>query len=191
MLLLKLRPIHNHRLRGDGAPAMQTLLAEAGFRPGDGVRIAYTFEDLEAAELRELHRLSDGYVTATYGEGFGGPVVEALILGRPVICAAPLQPRRPAAARATRLEVEVRRRHVGLAGNSPIYPHASSWGLPVRGSLVRAFRDFAANVAMRRAKRDDGAGAQRHAERLLLAGGRRQSAVRLLRRPGDCADAWG
>ena len=142
VLLLKLRPIHNYRLRGEAAPAMAGLLAEAGFRVGDAVRIAYTFEDLDADELRELYRVCDGYVTATYGEGFGGPVVEALILGRPVI--APrhsslsdlLPPGYP-------LEVECRRLHVGLAGNSPIYPHASSWSLPVRGSLARAFTTFA------------------------------------------------
>ena len=142
VLLLKLRPIHNHRLRGDAAQAMSELLSEAGFRIGDAVRIAYTFEDLDADELRELYRLCDGYVTATYGEGFGGPVVEALILGRPVIAprhsslADLLPPGYP-------LEVACRRLHVGLAGNSPIYPHASSWSLPVRGSLVRAFAAFA------------------------------------------------
>ena len=142
VLLLKLRPIHNHRLREDEAPAMADLLAEAGFRAGDDVRVAYTFADLEAAELRELYRLCDGYVTASYGEGFGGPVVEALMLDRPVIA-----PRHSSLAdllpEGYPLEVETLRRHVGLAGNSPIYPHASSWGLPVRGSLVRAFQRFA------------------------------------------------
>ena len=143
VLLLKLRPIHNHRLRGDTAPAMAELLAEAGFGFGDEVRIAYTFEDLQADQLRELYRLSDGYVTATYGEGFGGPVVEALIAGRPVIAprhsslADLLPPGYP-------LEVEFRYLHVGLAGNPPIYPHASSWGLPVRGALARAFAAFTA-----------------------------------------------
>ncbi len=45
---------------------MQAMRAEAGIRSGDPVRIAYTFEDLGAAELRELHRLSDGYATFTY-----------------------------------------------------------------------------------------------------------------------------
>ena len=142
VLLLKLRPIHNHRLPSDTAAVMADLLRETGYQVGDPVRIAYTLEDLQAEDVRELYRLSDGYVTATYGEGFGGPVVEALILGRPVIAprhsslADLLPPGYP-------LEVECRRLRVGLVGNSPIYPHASSWSLPTRGSLVRAFAAFA------------------------------------------------
>ncbi len=141
LLMLKLRPIHNHRLDGQGAPDMSEWLAHAGFRAGDRVRIAYTFEDLDVADLRELYRLSDGYVTAAYGEGFGGPVVEALILERPVIA-----PRHSSFAdllpAGYPLQVETTLRHVGLAGNSLIYPHASSWGLPDRGSLVRALGRF-------------------------------------------------
>ena len=142
VLLLKLRPIHNHRLPSDMGTAVADLLKEMGYRVGDLARIAYTFQDLQAEDVRELYRLSDGYVTATYGEGFGGPVVEALVLGRPIIAprhsslADLLPPGYP-------LEVECRHLRVGLAGNSPIYPHASSWSLPVRGSLVRAFAAFA------------------------------------------------
>ncbi len=161
VLILKLRPIHNHRLHGDKAPDMAELLAEAGFQIGDKVRIAYTFEDLETEDLRSLYRLTDGYVTATYGEGFGGPVVEALILDRPVIA-----PRHSSLADLLPggypLEIECERLHVGLAGNSPIYPHASSWGLPLRGALVRALQAFEGMEADER--RQVMEHARRHAE---------------------------
>ena len=125
------------------------------------MRIAYTFEDMRAEDLRELHSLSDAYVTATYGEGFGGPVVEALILERPVIA-----PRHSSLADILppdyALQVAWRTLHVGLAGNPPIYPHASSWGLPVRGSLVQALRAFEA--MSQASRRQTMLQARRHAE---------------------------
>ena len=151
VLLLKLRPIHNWRVKDEAETLMAELLSDAGFRACDRVQIAYTFEDLDREHLRALYKLCDAYVSSTYGEGFGGPIAEALALGKPVI--APrhsslsdlLPPGYP-------LEVECSRHRVALAGNPPIYPHGSSWSLPVRGGLTRAFAAFALMSDARRAE---------------------------------------
>ena len=151
VLLLKLRPIHNERFHGGAEGVLVGLLAEAGFRPGDAVNLAYTFENLGLEDLRSLYAMSDAYVTTTFGEGFGGPVVEALTYHRPVI--APrhssltdlLPPDDP-------LQVDHAMNRIGLIGNSPIYPHDSSWGVPTRGALVKALHRFEAMSSNDRAE---------------------------------------
>ena len=103
----------------------------------------YTFEDLGLDDLRALYDMSDAYVTTTFGEGFGGPVVEALAYAKPVIAprhsslADLLPPDDP-------LCVDHVMSRVGLMGNAAIYPHDSTWGVPLRGALVRALRVFEA-----------------------------------------------
>ena len=158
LLVLKLRAIHNERLAGGNGLQMEHLLREVGYRPGDPVQIAYSFQDVSNAQIRALYALSDAYVTATYGEGFCGPVVEALAAGKPVIA-----PRHTSLVDLLPedypLLVDSRRRVVGLAGNPSIYPHGSSWHIPVRGELRRAFQRFVEMMPSSRAE------AARHAGR--------------------------
>ena len=154
MLLLKLRFVHNAHLGADSDAHLLGMLGEAGFRPGAPARIAWIVEDLPPPALAALFRAADGYVTASYGEGFGGPVVEALLHGAPVIAArhsgaADLLP----ADYPLAFESDVRR--VGLKGAPAVYPHAAAWALPRRGAIAAALGRLAAMPADgRRAARD-------------------------------------
>jgi glycosyltransferase involved in cell wall biosynthesis len=93
--------------------------------------------------MEGLYRRADAYVTASYGEGFGGPVVEALLAGTPVIA-----PRHTGLAdllpEGYPLVFGTDPLHVGLRGNPPVYPHAASWLVPRRGEIQRALDRFCA-----------------------------------------------
>ena len=156
-LCLKLKFTHNDKLEADIEQQIAAMLARAGFRDGERVRIAFTAADLTHQQLRALYALSDAYVTTSYGEGFGGPVVESLLTHRPVIAARHTAAEDLLAADHPFL-IESRRLHVGLRGNSQIYPNAASWHVPVQGSVVRALQGFAdtdaeARIAATRAAR--------------------------------------
>jgi glycosyltransferase involved in cell wall biosynthesis len=141
ILLLKLRFIHSSRVGDRPEEQLRSMLEDAGFRKDDPVQIAMISQDLSEKDTLSLYGAADAYVTATYGEGFGGPVAEALCHGRLVI--APrhtgmldlLAPDYP----LTISHVPVR---VGLRGISDVYPHSSVWRLPNRGALRSALEKF-------------------------------------------------
>lgn len=143
VLLLKLRFIHSSRIGENPVVQLHEILEETGFRSGDPAQIAMISDDLSEEATQALYVLADAYITASYGEGFGGSVAEALCHDRLVI--APrhtgmtdlLSPEYP-------LAVEHLPRHVALRGISSIYPHSSTWRLPKRGALRAAIGTFAA-----------------------------------------------
>jgi glycosyltransferase involved in cell wall biosynthesis len=151
ILLLKLRLIHNSNLGSSVDPGyvISNMIREAGWRQGDRTRIAYTVQNLSNEEMEDLYGWCDCYVTASYGEGFGGPVVEALLLGKPVIASI-----HTGMGDLLRWDYPLAflsdPKHVELRGNSQIYPHASTWHVPRRGELCGAFRRFAAMDAAER-----------------------------------------
>jgi len=141
VLLLKLRFIHSSRVGNDPVLQLHTILEETGFRDGDPARIAMISDDLSEEATQALYGLADAYITASYGEGFGGSVAEALCHGRLAI--APrhtgmtdlLSPEYP-------LAVEHLPCHVALRGIPGVYPHSSIWRLPKQGALKRAIEKF-------------------------------------------------
>ena len=141
ILFLKLRLVHNSRLRAGNAEHMVEMIREAGFQQGEKTRIAFIVDDLTDPQLNALYRLADAYVTASYGEGFGGPVVEALLIGTPVIA-----PRHTGMAELLPVDYPLAFRSdlktVQLRGNSSIYPHASTWEIPRRGEIKNALARF-------------------------------------------------
>ena len=161
VLALKLRPVHHGDAGDGGFGFLHELMVNAGFYPGSITSIAYTFEDLGYDEVQALYTAADAYVTATYGEGFGGPVLEALLAATPVIA-----PRHTSLADLLPsdypLQVAAHSLHVGLTGNSPIYPAASSWWIPERGALRDRMSELAALPHERR--REIAAAARRHAQ---------------------------
>jgi hypothetical protein len=150
ILLLKLRFIHSSRIDETPVEHLHEVLEEAGFRNGDPVRIAMIPDDLSEAATQSLYGIADAYITATYGEGFGGPIAEALCHHRLVI--APrhtgmtdlLSPDYP-------LSVDHVPLRVGLRGISNIYPHSSVWRLPKRGAIKAAIETFTAMSTEERA----------------------------------------
>ena len=60
------------------------------------------------------------------------------------------------------LQVAARSLHVGLTGNSPVYPAASNWWIPERGSLRDRMVELAA--LPRESRHEIAAAARRHAQ---------------------------
>lgn len=153
ILLLKLS--FRHATTGlDGNPydVFETMLRRAGIDGSYAARVALVEPNtiLTDVQMQALYHLSDVYVCASFGEGFGGPVIESLKAGRPSIT-----------PRHTGLEamipenypltVEHTAMHVGLAGNVPIYPLESQWNIPVRSSIEKALLTFRAMSPQERA----------------------------------------
>jgi glycosyltransferase involved in cell wall biosynthesis len=149
VLLLKLRFIHSSRIGDNPVAQLHELLEETGFRSGDPAQIAMISEHLTDESTQALYVQADAYITASYGEGFGGSVAEALCHGRLV-----LAPRHTGMADLLApdypLAFEYLPRHVALRGTPSIYPHSSLWRLPLRGTLRTAIGAF---VSMSRDQR--------------------------------------
>jgi glycosyltransferase involved in cell wall biosynthesis len=99
-------------------------------------RIFACYEHLNDFSLTACYRAASAFISATFGEGFGGPIVESVLAGAlPVVpthtaCAALLPDKYPFAVETDSL--------VGkLVGQLPIYPASGRWHVPVDGALAR------------------------------------------------------
>jgi hypothetical protein len=151
LLVLRLAFRHASNLSDLPEDHVASMLQDAGFRFGQKSRIAIITGTLSDAELTELFQASDAYVSATLGEGFGGPIMEAIVNDRPVIV-----PRHTAMcdyiAPDYPLTVRSERRLVGLRGGLSVYPPASSWHVPAPGSVAAHLAAFVRMTAAERAK---------------------------------------
>lgn len=142
ILVLRLAFRHAHGIDSPPAEHFESILRMIGF---DGVdpRIAIIHDHLSDQKLSTLYGASDCYVSASYGEGFGGPIIEAITAHRPVIAprhtgiADLLPPDHP-------LAVASARKCVGLKGGLSTYPYSSTWHLPLPGEIEGRLRVFAA-----------------------------------------------
>jgi len=150
ILLLRLSFRHADDIDPDPMRHFANLLVESGFQDGELIQIALVTEPLAERELRGLYRVSDAFVTATFGEGFCGPIVEALQNN-----CLPIAPRhtgiRDLLAPDFPFIVESRRVIVSLKGNETIYPHATSWHVPLCGSISSNLARFERTSASDRA----------------------------------------
>jgi glycosyltransferase involved in cell wall biosynthesis len=144
ILVLRLAFRHAPQLSPDWRETFVEALWTAGFRRGP-VRIAVIPMALSEAALSRLYRLADGFLSMTYGEGFGSPVVEALANDCPVIA-----PRhtglRDLIPEDYPLIVASDRKAVALKGNLPVYPPSAAWHIPRPGELRQKLELFAAMV---------------------------------------------
>ena len=85
LLILRLAFRHAANLADLPEEHIASMLRDAGFQFGQNARIGIITGTLSDAELTELFQASDAYVSTTLGEGFGGPIVEAIVNDRPVI----------------------------------------------------------------------------------------------------------
>jgi tetratricopeptide (TPR) repeat protein len=143
LLLLKLNFRHAHGIESSGAAHLAKLLRTLGMANGKPLRLALLDATLTEDELAHLMGAADCYVTTTLGEGFGGPVIEALTARVPVIA-----PRHTGLcdllAEDYPLTVAASERCVALMDNMSVYPHASTWFVPEPGSLSLALARFSA-----------------------------------------------
>jgi glycosyltransferase involved in cell wall biosynthesis len=166
ILILRLAFRHATGLSTDWQENFEEALAVAGFGDGGPVRVAVIPHAISEAELHGLYRSADALLSMTYGEGFGGPVLEAIQNDCPVIA-----PRhtglRDLLPEDYPLTVASRRMTVALRGNLPVYPHSASWYIPDAGAVRARIEQF---VAMTAAERRQLAGAnKRHAMSICWA----------------------
>ncbi len=149
LLLLKLGFRHAHGITADVREHFIHLLRRYGVAAGEMVRIGLISQHLDDAAMVRLTGKASVLVSSSYGEGFGGPIVEALINEVPVIAsrhtgiADLLPPDYP-------LQFASEEVHVQLRDLIEIYPPSSSWFVPKPGALSAAFASFAAMPASRR-----------------------------------------
>ena len=151
LLILRLAFRHSSDLTGAPEEQVSTLLQDAGFRVGQHARIGIIVDALSDSQLTELFQTADAFVSATLGEGFGGPIVELIANDRPVIV-----PRHTAMcdyiAPDYPLIVRSERRVVGLRGGLSVYPPAASWHVPLPGAVADNLAAFACLAARERVK---------------------------------------
>jgi len=151
--LLILRLAFRHRPNFSGAPEehFASMLQDAGFPLRQDARIGIIADTLSDAELTELFQTSDAYVSTSFGEGFGGPIIEAIVNDRPVIV-----PRHTAMcdyiAPDYPLIVASERRVIGLRGGLSVYPPAAAWHVPSPNAAAAQLATFARMSAAERTK---------------------------------------
>lgn len=144
--------------------------------------VFFVYDRLSNAQMDELFLRSDAYLTATYGEGFGGPVAEALMLGTPVI--APnhtslgdlLPP-------GYRLTIAFERHALALWNNIPVYSPSSSWNIPSDASLTDVLVRFSRMPTVERQQ------VAAHAQEVLLARAGEAAVASVLRTEFDAMRA--
>jgi len=107
--------------------------------PDDGILVCY--DRLTDATLAACYRAATTFVSASFGEGFGGPIVESLIAGT-----LPLMPAHTACAGLLPEDYPFRvesRPVIGkLVGELPLYPPAGSWHVAVEGAIARRLSEL-------------------------------------------------
>ena len=103
--------------------------------------IAFIFGSLSEAQVASLYANSDAYVTATLGEGFGGPLIECLLNNTAYI-----SPRHTSLAElippSYPFILESEPASVILRDNLPVYSLSSTWHIVSRGVIARALKEY-------------------------------------------------
>ncbi len=141
VLLLKLNFRHAHNISSDAREHIALSLERAGAEAGNCPQIAIISETLNDMQMSLLLEKSDCLVSASLGEGFGGPVVEALAAGKPVIA-----PRHTSLSELLPddypLHVSTWEACVQLHDLPDVYPPTSTWFLPRPGELASRMAEF-------------------------------------------------
>lgn len=159
-LVLKLGFRHAHGIGSDRRHHLVSLLGRYGVPAGARLRLALIDRHLDDDEMAALVGASDALVSTSLGEGFGGPIVEALVEDVPVIA-----PRHTGIADLLpadyALGLPSRTLCVQLREAVDLYPASSTWCVPEAGALADALAAFEAMPAGERARIT--AGAKAHA----------------------------
>jgi glycosyltransferase involved in cell wall biosynthesis len=151
ILLLRLSFRHSADIYNDAQAYFAEMMRDAGFRPGEMPQVAVITEAISDSLMQHLFRRCDAFVSATFGEGFGGPIIEALQQGCPVIV-----PRHTGIADLVAanypLAIPTHSAIVGLMGGIPAYPPSSNWHIPVPGAVCQKLQEFAAMPPRTRGK---------------------------------------
>jgi len=109
----------------------------------------FVYGSLSELQLRDLFASSDAFVSATLGEGFGGPIAEALLLAVPVIAPAHTSVR-DLLGDDYPLTVASAAHPLALWNNIPVYSDVAAWHIPDEASFVARLRQFAGMSAAKR-----------------------------------------
>lgn len=119
--------------------SIQDYLEKVGLNGADLSRVYFLLDELPDTHLRELYMKSDFYVTNTHGEGYGGPIAEAILFGLPVI--SPVHTGiEDLLSVAHPLRVGHTFAQVSLLGNISEYSHSTEWCVPDVQALTKGFQ---------------------------------------------------
>lgn len=122
--------------------SLALLRAKERFGVADS-EVWFIYDRLDNEQLEALIASSDALISATYGEGFGGPIAEALIHGVPVI--APNHTSlRDILGDDYPLSVKTEKYALALWQNISIYSASSTWHLPDERHFAEQLARFAA-----------------------------------------------
>ena len=103
--------------------------------------IAFIFGSHSEAQVASLYANSDAYITATLGEGFGGPLIECLLNNTAYI-----SPRHTSLAElippSYPFILQSEPASVILRDNLPVYSLSSTWHIVSRGAIARALQEY-------------------------------------------------
>lgn len=141
LLLLKLSSVDVTksltRLREEVLAALADLLPSSP----PAVDVALLFGTLSESEISGLYSLCDAYITTTFGEGFGGPIVESILHGKPFI-----SPRHTSLQELIAPDypfiLASERAPIILPSNLPVYSLSSEWHVVSRGAVADALMRF-------------------------------------------------
>ena len=141
LLLLKLTSINVSKSTGQLREDVLSMLAPFWRATLGEPDIAFIFGSLSEAHLASLYANSDAYITATLGEGFGGPLIECLLNDTPYI-----SPRHTSLAElippSYPFILESEAAPVILRDNLPVYSLSSTWHITRRGAIAAALRQY-------------------------------------------------
>ena len=143
LLLLKLSSIDVSKSTGELRADVLNLLAPFWRTSLGRLDIAFVFGALSETQLASLYANSDAYVTATLGEGFGGPLIESLLNNTAYI-----SPRHTSLAElippSYPFILESDAASVILRDNLPVYSLSSTWHIVRRGAIAHALKRYEA-----------------------------------------------
>lgn len=121
---------------------IQEYLKQVGLDGQELKRVFFMLDEVPEESMAELYGLADYYITNTYGEGFGGPVAEAILKGIPVISPVHtgLEDLLP---ESHVLRVPHTASRINLLGNLPNYSCNTEWYIPDMDFLTGVIRSAA------------------------------------------------
>lgn len=123
-----------------GMTCLRDYLCEIGLGEDELKGVFFLLEEISEVSLNKLYEMADFYVTNTFGEGFGGPVAEAIQHGVPVI--APIHTGiKDLLPEDHQLKVRHEVAQINLCGNLDVYPPATEWCIPDFGDMIEVLKN--------------------------------------------------
>jgi ADP-heptose:LPS heptosyltransferase len=116
------------------------------FFPPCSWNVYVTADSLSDQDILGLQTESDGFITCSFGEGFGLGLFESLLIGTPVVC-----PRHTTFNDFLPEDypyfLDTEYANFGLADPACVYPISAHWGVPKEGSLAPVLKNLISDIS--------------------------------------------